>query len=144
MNDLIAFLRARLDEDEREANSHYLLKSDAPGHDLRQGPTHSEVSYHDGSGSETMTHAEYWQRFHDPAPDKRLLAEVDAKRRLIKQQFKYASTIDHEWGCGHDAEEIEAGECEWLNPHTGHELPILRLLAVPHADHPNYREDWRP
>lgn len=33
MDDLIAFLRARLDEDEQEANSSYVPKPGAPGHD---------------------------------------------------------------------------------------------------------------
>lgn len=75
---------------------------------------------------------------HHPA---RVLAEVDAKRKLIRRIFEYEAKIDSEWGCCHYAEEIEAGLCSEVNPA---EVTALRLLALPYADHPGYREEWRP
>lgn len=75
---------------------------------------------------------------HDPA---RVLAEVAAKRRQIDLTFRYEATIDGEWGCRHDAEEIARGGCP-ATPVDG--IAMLRLLAVVYADHPGYRSDWAP
>jgi hypothetical protein len=49
----------------------------------------------------------------------RVLAECEAKRRIV------------EWCSGPTAS-------EW------HELPVLAMLALPYADHPDYDEAWRP
>jgi hypothetical protein len=49
----------------------------------------------------------------------RLLADLDAKERIIEDT----------WG-GPDHEEM------WAHH--------LRLLALPYADHPDYRKEWRP
>jgi hypothetical protein len=51
-----------------------------------------------------------------------VLAEVDAKRRILD-------------------------ECGWAVKNGGGSafvLPVLRLLALPYADHPDYRPDWAP
>ncbi|MEU3507694.1 DUF6221 family protein [Streptomyces longwoodensis] len=53
---------------------------------------------------------------HDPA---RVLAEVEAKRRMIEDT----------WG-GPDYQDM------WEHH--------MRLLALPYAGHPDYREEWRP
>jgi hypothetical protein len=71
-------------------------------------------------------------RFADPA---RVLAEVEAKRRIIAE---HADGEDHE--C-----EPRFGEIDWT---TGRQhllpCPTLRLLALPYADHEDYDEAWRP
>jgi len=57
---------------------------------------------------------------HDPA---RVLAECDAKRRIVEQWD------DHGWtGPGWDYMKER----------------MLSLLAIPYADHPDYDESWRP
>lgn len=150
MDDLIAFLRARLDDDEREANSHYELKPDAPGHDLAQRPDYTEVRYHHSGEWEKMTHAEYWERFHVPVPDKRLLAEVDAKRRILDlhdivwRDIGWLEDGDEEY-----AEIPVCGQCVPKHSHfsTRADVPegpcrTVRLLALPLAGHPDYREEW--
>ena len=55
---------------------------------------------------------------HDPA---RVLAECDAKRRIVEELQRG----------------VEPGD-EWTDP------TVLKLLALPYADHPDFREEWRP
>jgi hypothetical protein len=84
-----------------------------------------------------LVDAEFIAR-HDPA---RVLREIDVKRQILRQAFEHAATIDGEWGCCHDADEIEAGHCEEQRPN---DLRLLRLLALPYAGRPGYREEWAP
>lgn len=85
---------------------------------------------------------------HDPA---RVLAEVDAKRRIMDLHCPvdpFDGSEEPGWlecaACGpnNDDEPIiaapGAGEPEW------HPCTTLRLLALPYADHADYREEWRP
>ena len=56
----------------------------------------------------------------------RILAECDAKRRIVAEH----APIDP---CdAHDAS-FETMPCD-----------TLRFLALPYADHPDYRDEWRP
>jgi len=65
--------------------------------------------------------ADHFSR-HDPA---RVLAECEAKRRIVEEYVR-----------------IERGDyadsTRWLAE------DILALLALPYADHPDYRPEWRP
>ena len=63
---------------------------------------------------------------HDPA---RVLAECEAKRRIVEIHGNGDAWCDY---CAGYAEGMQ-DEC-----HTG------RLLALPYADHPDYREEWKP
>jgi hypothetical protein len=93
MDDLVTWLRAQLDEDEREL---------------------------DGSR---------WDDSNWALPGwldrPRLKAEFDAKRALIEE------TIRPFLGIG----ETTMSRVAWVS---------LRLLALPYADQPGYREEWRP
>lgn len=64
-------------------------------------------------------HADAWS----PA---RVLAECEAKRRIIEWIIDTGEVVDAKWGDG-DA----AGDG-------------LRLLALPYTDRPGYLEEWRP
>jgi hypothetical protein len=67
---------------------------------------------------------------HDPA---RVLAEVDAKRQVVErfeQAQRYASTA---WGQSNAA----SAEAQALRA-------VALLLASVHADHPDYRDEWKP
>lgn len=68
-------------------------------------------------------------------------ADLAAKRRLIAYAFADAEEVDGEWGCGHDANAIEAGQCEAVQPES---LELLRLLALPYAGRPGYQVQWKP
>jgi len=115
--DLVAFLRARLDEDERIARAcdgHTTFDGTGivPGATAR-GPVMAVLPSH------VATHIAR----HDPA---RVLAEVDAKRRIID------------------------GLAEALDRHADYITgtftveDVLRLLALPYRDHPGYRPEWAP
>jgi hypothetical protein len=62
----------------------------------------------------------------DPA---RVVAEVEAKRRIV------------DWSESVEAEFTKAGLGERTN---GTHMVFARWLAAPYAEHPDYREEWRP
>jgi hypothetical protein len=62
---------------------------------------------------------------HDPA---RVLREIDAKRKIIAEHDVYSRPLGERMDC------------------QSYDFPCttLRLLALPYADRPGYREEWRP
>jgi hypothetical protein len=64
-----------------------------------------------------------------------VLAECDAKRRIIEQLEMIAGSdhMDDRW--------IPGGSCYDCGAAPG---LMLRLLALPYADHPDYQEEWKP
>ncbi|MFF0512456.1 DUF6221 family protein [Streptomyces sp. NPDC004250] len=152
MDDLVVWLRAQLDEDERVATA--ATAGPWRAHDTHLGQYGHTATVLSGEGNATDLRAwlpshshEPWDETrnvwndaahiarHDPA---RVLREIDAKRQIMRKAFEHAATIDGEWGCCHDAEAIEAGRCD--EQHPDH----LPLLALPYADRPGYQESWRP
>lgn len=86
--------------------------------------------------------AQWWQAEHAARYDpERVLREIEAKRGVIRRIFQYEATVDSEWGCGHGPDAIRAGLCPETDPD---DIEVLRLLALPYAGHPGYREAWRP
>jgi hypothetical protein len=57
---------------------------------------------------------------HDPA---RVLAECEAKRRIVELAFSHAAKIDGEWGCCHSVQGIRGGLCDEQRPD---DLALLR------------------
>lgn len=137
MSDLLEFLRARLDEDERVARASAAAN---PG----SVATHwsaEQVDYLSSTGLRGKAWAVVPERVegatiaispteirplvvthiarHDPA---RVLRDVEAKRKMIEQHVGYFGSGDDEF---------------WP-------VQTLRLLVLPYADHPDYREAWRP
>ncbi|MFF8840568.1 DUF6221 family protein [Streptomyces sp. NPDC015130] len=109
--DLIAFLRARLDEDEQAARA---ANSGWYSYDAEQAIAFVPVE-----------DAQHIAR-HSPA---RVLAEVEAKRQIIKQHERYAAERRRMMG-GWDPRSDDS--------------PILSALAAVYADHSDYQPDWRP
>jgi hypothetical protein len=140
VDDLIAFLSARLDEDEAAARA-------AAGRSWRQpDPERTPGWVEDDSdsidrivvydeGAPTAGQAAHIAR-HDPA---RVLREVTAKRMLIAAVLRYETIIDGEWGDCHEEDEIAAGLCP---EHQPDEMAALRWLAAVYSDHPDYRQEW--
>lgn len=60
------------------------------------------------------------------------LAEVDAKRRIVEEYTKEHWVMEQ----GHRTEWTEGGQAA--------RETVLRLLALPYADHPDYDERWKP
>ncbi|MFD9256943.1 DUF6221 family protein [Streptomyces sp. NPDC059538] len=143
---LVQFLRARHDEDEEAARR--------AGDSFRQiGDTGVIVATEGDRAEECATAnwagiAEHIAR-HDPA---RVLAEVDAKRRLVELH----GIVHREIGWLADGEEERGevpvcGHCVQRNAHylSRTDVPegactTLRLLALPDSSHPDYKPEWRP
>lgn len=133
--DLLEFLRARLDEDEQAAQAatagpwyatEHGYEDDAGceasiGTDPTSTYGWSDVvrGGYEGGGVVELADAPHIAR-HDPT---RVLAEVGSKRRILAE-------------CGHMIRrgEPERAGAEW----------ILKVIALPFADHPDYRPEWSP
>jgi hypothetical protein len=73
-----------------------------------------------------------WIARHDPA---RVLAEVDAKRQMLELHHSIELPTEMLDACA---------ECEVTGVYPEYPCRTLRLLALPYAEHPDYREEWRP
>lgn len=120
--DLIAFIGARLDDDAVAAR------------DAKPGPWHAD------GGGVCATHptdqvvdysesADHIAR-HDPA---RALREVEAKRLLLVKLAEWYS-------CGPFTDsDVDLPDAVLVDAAA----ELLPLFALPYADHPDYREEWR-
>jgi len=120
---LTEFLLARIDEDEAEATS--LLRSDAVN------DSDSELSWG-------------WERDYGPTgylsiTPARVLAECEAKRRLLADLATFSRIRD------------QAAEGTTPLPQALTTAGIVtglehaaKLLTLPYADHPDYRQEWKP
>lgn len=70
----------------------------------------------------------------DPA---RVLAEIDAKRRII---VAYMDAV-HMYRVMSETD--DDGKWDWLFKEEALE-GVVKLLALPYADREGYREEWRP
>lgn len=127
MSDLIAWLRAQLDEDERVAQAVEDRSEPWPGqwqnddgYALRT--RNGWVLAHNQGKPYAPGLVDHIAR-HDPA---RALAEVDAKRKILDLHKPVAITGNV---CCADANRYPC--------HT------VRLLAQPYAGRPGWREEWR-
>lgn len=157
-DDLVQFLRARLDEDEAAArlaaepeswmqlnrqprpNWYVQLWADpdvaavvadpeSSAYPVVATPTGMEANDAEARTAHIVR--------HDPA---RVLAEVDAKRRLLTvhqrdTSYSFSGCITCDAGdnsCGCMGGSAYDYPCE-----------TLRVLALPYADHPDYREEWK-
>ncbi|MFG2913343.1 DUF6221 family protein [Kitasatospora sp. NPDC048298] len=141
-SDLVAFLRARLDEDEQTARAAVGTIGKALGW----------AEIHTAEMRREQAHVDR----HTP---ERVLAEVDTKRQIMN-----ASNAACAAGCS--TEHTFSGSCSlrwmgpvhkdatgrWLHDDTGARFtppPVitawtLRLLALPYAGHPDYQPEWTP
>lgn len=122
MDDLVAFLRARLDSLEELANA------------ARAAPA-----------TEREAHWPYPERLAHMLLASKLrpdyvLADIDAKRQIIDLHPCVGDDIGEPFcvTCTPDQDlYLENLVGKWP-------CPTLRLLALPYADHPDYRGEWRP
>ncbi|WP_402465764.1 DUF6221 family protein [Isoptericola aurantiacus] len=123
------FLTARLDEDEAAA---------------RAAATTAE-RIHERTGRRDPRATRAWTEHgvmgpHVALSPARVLAEVEAKRRIV-EWFSDRQMI-FTGGMGDD----RTDPTNYTPGPLVHEAdtPVLRMLALPHADHPDYDEAWRP
>lgn len=122
MSDLVTWLRAQLDEDERVAQAALDLDREV------YPPPRFSVRY---EWARHTRHASggwgvgYAAGAPSPAP---VLRQVDAMRAIVR--LHQPEPGQHPDFCGHDLREMPC--------------PTLRALALPYADRPGYRDEWRP
>jgi hypothetical protein len=141
MYDPAAWLSEQLDEDERIARR--------AGDSFRQIGETGVIVATEGDRAEECASAN-WAGVaehivtHDPA---RVLREIDAKRQLLVLHRSVTRT-DFTSPTGEPAGPLEVcHECDANT--TDPDWPdspcrTLRYLALPYADRPGYREEWRP
>jgi len=108
---IVEFLRARLDEDEAIArNALGLLGMETPWHDIetlrQRGLTRADARH-------VARHS-----------SRRVLREVEAKRRIVDLGWHHLGDEDYGWG-------MEEAKRQ-----------ILAIMALPYADHPDYDPEW--
>ena len=147
MDDLVRWLGAQLDEDERVARRAFEYASpvwhldDDTGETVLWWPPEPHVAENerkhglpvtadvwrgmtiDAGGAGIAPHIAVW----DPA---RVLREIDAKRQLLARYEELRAASKKEGLIGDVTEEYQDF--------------LLRLLALPYADKPGYREEWAP
>ncbi|OKJ52223.1 hypothetical protein AMK27_30765 [Streptomyces sp. CB02009] len=111
--ELLAFLDARITDDERSIGDAQTVSSALPRHVV-------------GTMGGTTVLMSAW-RFH---------AETEAKRRILSAHPIEPYDDDPTIGF---CQECQRGGAAGIAPCT-----TLRLLALPYADHPDYRPEWRP
>ncbi|WP_406200107.1 DUF6221 family protein [Streptomyces sp. NBC_01017] len=131
--ELVQWLGEQLDEDERTARR--------AGDSFRQIGETGVIVAAEGDRAEECASAnwagvaEHIVR-HDPA---RVLREIDAKRQILALHIPFRVDGDPWPGCS---------TCSWRNDmedlQVQYPCATLRLLALPYADRPGYREEWRP
>jgi len=131
---LVEFLEARIAEDEREVDTapDFIEDPDSarsPGWGNRGDcPICGHFMF---DGNESVTKEGWWDHVETYHKRTRVLAECEAKRRIVKE---IESTRRATLG-------ITGGSAR-LGVTYGLDV-ILRALALPYADHPDYRAEWR-
>ena len=64
---------------------------------------------------------------------------VETKRALLNEHELVPVAFSDELGC-----ETCVATFSWGSEVVSGPCATLRLLALPYADHPDYREEWRP
>ncbi|MER6515079.1 DUF6221 family protein [Nonomuraea sp. NPDC001636] len=175
MDDLIAFLRARLDEDEQTARAAGQLPTGDPWHNDPTAHWRAKTSPYHGVGGAVRWYVEDGHEDgvvghvdpqaaqdddiarhiarHDPA---RVLAEVDAKRALVadlrtdphgddeySSRFRCGAAEDR-YGNRLDPDDFARRTASCTCGRDKRVYRRIRLLAMPYAPHPDYRDEWRP
>jgi hypothetical protein len=132
MDDLVAFLRARWDCEETRAKATesgddwrnaggVLVDRDVDGWNARANAAYIATFLH----TEDADHAALW------SPGK-VLTEIAVRRRILERHSDQHDLLESSRptvGC----------RC-----YDGWPCTTLRLLALPYAAHPDYREEWKP
>jgi hypothetical protein len=152
--DLVAFVRACLDEDERVARAtlsvgtraNMQLGKPAPRW-IRDGSRIRD----DAPGPAILRVGHTWAREadhiarHDPA---RVLAEVAAKRAILELHAITVTKVatapfDPDTGERREPEyEVECAVCGWVSDDPTSGCETIRLLAQSFAGRPGWREEW--
>lgn len=122
MNDLVEFLLARIAEDEERSRA----AAEVDGADVMLAALPTQLF--DGL------------RLAFPA---RVLAECEAQRRIVEAYQDAKHHYDEEHDVDGSLKYADGAVWEYLAKLEVWEQ-ALKLLALPYADHPDYRDEWRP
>lgn len=166
--EIVEFLKARLDEDERDATAATEAVADKHWHQslrMREVVTRTpQLSAEDIGVFGVVRSVDPWDEpgpdpvlehvaRHDPA---RVLADVAAKRAIVEWQISrpHRGQVTDYDGCdsrrdsgAEDSEGNTIWEATGLPCSCGRDeavVVVLGYLAAPYADHPDYDEAWRP
>lgn len=133
---LAAFVLARLDHAEQLA-----LAVEPLGAAHEEGEISRFDSFFHGRFSRDTGQAWYEPadvEFFASQDPQRVLEDLAAKRRIVELYAEARqNAIDYR------EDYTLAGNRPW-SEQTDHLEPVIRLLALPYADHPHYQESWRP
>jgi hypothetical protein len=143
VNDLVEFLRARLDEDEakaQKAGGNWWFDNAAglpDTYSLDFGRFNAPSVGFTDSAVIRPAEAEHIARY-DPA---HVLHEIACKRLILVDHTSMHTVVDgfcveEDGRCTHAGEAM----CSW---HGREDCPTVRALALVYAGHPDYREAWR-
>jgi len=149
--DLAAFIRARLDEDEQAARDRRgvfpsPVVSDDGGVVLHVHPGgHAAVTWYRNpdAGWDDMARLRRWADTDTGWTAARVLRDVAAKRRIMTRHHAGPLPSGYVAGCQHCAGCNCTGWGEYITEDIN-DCPELQDLAAVYADHPDYREEWRP
>ena len=125
---LADFLRARLGEDEAVVRS-YAREPSPIGTPLAE---RVGSIYHPDCDPDRLADVEAYEG--GVAHPARVLADVEAKRRIVDEHSDQPGWPHECQGWVLDGQRRDVGF--WEN------CPTLRLLALPYASHPDYRQEW--
>jgi hypothetical protein len=130
-DDLLKFLRDRLGEDERVAQAAAAELGSAWYYDDEFVLARREDDMV-ATGSQDFLDREHGEHIarHDPA---RVLREIDAKRQVL-DWYEQRAAVDSRGEDPDDYENVTGSTLE----------TVVQILALPYADGPGYREEWRP
>ncbi|MGW8366982.1 DUF6221 family protein [Streptomyces wedmorensis] len=135
MDDLIAFLRARLDDDEQTARAAkpgpWHVEEDTPS--STRWVANEERTLEVGLGyvgNRTESDAEHIAR-HDPT---RVLRATEGLRGLLQRYEEPESSPDLPDSINRLTVNVERQVL----------AVAFQYLALPYSDHPDYRDEWRP
>lgn len=143
MDELIAFITARLDEDAAAAKAVYgRWDEDAEGNlvDHSYGAYLATGPY--GGGIDDATRAHILR--HDPA---RVLREVEADRKLLTELDEARKFSDHMFSSS-SPEGVTPGKVPGERMRAATQVTtrsrVIAIRATRFSDHPDYRQEWAP
>lgn len=134
MSDLVEFLLERIAEDEARAHR-VRVKPGSPHRWHDAGVPRGYVGIMVSGRRELMPHDQWIAEHTEPAPDRRLLAECEVKRRIVER----AALILRAW-----AERPDGPYPDVTRRERAFADAALTDLAELYADHPEYDPAWRP
>jgi hypothetical protein len=161
VTDIVAFVRARLDEDEQVARAASAggAWTYAGGDSVGAWTLYDEhwtiadlktYQYEEYDYAARMPRARDPQYVdadangahiarHDPA---RVLREVEATRAIVARYADALRVRDDDFDPADEAMRKDRYSWGWADWHAEALEPVVRLLALPYSDHPDWREEW--